>query len=241
MRGVSIAAAAVCFLVCVSGIGFSGTIDSPELSSDRPALVHGLRESTVTRIAPVQQTYGVGYTRATTNWECELFDAPATAVIGAIIGSSYGAWVVWDLSSMPFSAQVLRVEVEHDLWPDSWNEPGLRVVYKRTGSVYLPPPECWDVWQCMTYCPVYASVDMGAEPGLRRVDLGVGAMGEVQRQIWAGGQFCVAITVNYLDMIMGTAALPGWNSGSPELLVTWWNPSPVARASWASIKALYSP
>ena len=241
MRQIAIAAAAACLVTCVTSPGSALASGSTEVRVDGPALLHGLRGSTVTRIGPIQQAYGVGYIRATYSGDCEVHDAPVTAVIGAGVGIVEGAWVVWDLAAVPSHAEVVQVEVEYELRPDVHNEPQIRMDYRRIASVYMPPPECWDAWQCLAYCPVYTMVEMGTEIGLRHVVLGGSAMDDVQGKLAAGDEFSVGITLHHSDMMLGTATFPGWDAGGPDLLVTWRDPSPVAPRSWGMLKALFSP
>ncbi len=198
-------------------------------------------ESTVTRIAPVQQPYGVG-TVGSNGPTCLLADEPESATFsGGGVGGIKCVWVVWDLGSVPGDAEVLRVEIEHELTPYIQNHPDVRMHYKGLSTIYMPPPECYTALGVLVNGPLYTDVEMGTSAGTRRHVLEGSAAQDAEGQLSRRGMFSVGIVAPGDIEVLGSASLPGWNAGGPDLLVTWRDPSPVGRVSWGMLKALFRP
>jgi hypothetical protein len=220
----------------------SGQTDVPVSGAAEVAgpadVVAARRESTVTRIGSQQEAYGVGYI-ANNMMGCSLNDATTAAYYSNAFGAAEAAWAVWSLDAIPGNAEVIRVVIEHNLWPDPSNEPELETVYAGLGNVPLPPPACEELWGQLFSGPVYAQVPMGTSDGLRSHELGGSVIDDVERLLGDRALFAVAIRTLITVYPTGRAELPGWSAGGVDLLVTWRDPSPVDVASWGSIKALF--
>ena len=105
MRNLRPSLVALHLLWCTTGLALSGTISHTEPVGQSLELTPVRRESTVTRVGPVQQIWGVG--RVNIHGVppvCDLEDSPGTTMFGALAGSSHGAWVVWDLADVACNA-----------------------------------------------------------------------------------------------------------------------------------------
>ena len=226
-------------MLFLSVSGLSSSLADSKKNIESTALFPGLRDSTVTGIAPVQQEYGVGeLSWSTTNPpQCHADSKALGALFGNLLGGGSYVWIVWDMTALPQGAEIVSVEIEHELepWPD--NPLGMRIQYRSLGKTYLPPPDCWIALQDLQASSVYTDVEMGAVAGTRRYMLGDSAKVDVAGAVGRRGYFSVWIRSSGS---LGAAVVPGWSAGGPELIVTWRSPVAVKRESWGTIKMLFS-
>jgi hypothetical protein len=240
MRVIAIISGVLCVTLAMPVYGSARTPAYPAQSVESLPLVPASRESTVTRITNVQEPYGIAGVFVEDSSMCTLLDMPDFVQFGRThSGTLFGAWVVWDLAGLPEGAEVIRVEIEDYFGPSDGNEPGVRLVYRKMEGAYLPPPECWSAWSCLTSCPAYTDVDMGTEYGTRRYVLGGSAVSDVQDLVSGRSLFCVGLTVDYSDGLVGLGSLPGWNAGGADLLITWRDSTPAKAQQWGAIKGLF--
>ena len=242
MRRILLFTLAISLLTCFPAEGL--TLATAELRSGQKAvdLLPSLRDSTATRLAPVQQAYGVGEIC----WGpyppdyCTLWDRPTEAQFGALIGGSQAVWIIWDLEGLPSNAEVVRVEIEYYLTPHPYNDPDLILQYRSLGELYLPPPDCLDAKDDLFAGSVYTETEMDTSAGTRHHVLGGSAADDVAGALRSRGCFSAWLTVDSSTGI-GAALVPGWSAGGPELIVTWRDPGPVEPRSWGAVKAFFCP
>ena len=242
LRG-AVSTVAFCLLaVCFAqgsgydGIDRLGACDSWTLSS-------AARESTVTTIPSLQGEYAIGGVAILSHsGYCILEDFPGSAIFGTMATIDEQVWAVWNLDALPPDADVMRVEIQHTLYPEPWNDPGVRVLYKRLDCSVNPSTlPCLDVWSGLTMGEVYADVEMGTVAGTRRCELGGGATQHLEERLLLGEIFVLGISTDMQPEQQAAAMLPGWDAGGIELIVTWRDPSSVEPQSWSAIKALFRP
>ena len=239
MRGIAVVAKVFLLLVVLSAARLSNTIADSKTNLESPALTPGLNDSTITRIAPVQQDNGVGdWVLCTTSpFTCHMESKALIATVSWLIGCRQCIWIVWDMTAVPQDAEVISVEIEHELDPDPDNQPGIRLQYRSLENAYLPPPDCWIAYDDLMASSLYTDVEMGTSAGTRRYVLGGDATLDVAGAVGRQGYFSVWISA---PGPLGSASVPGWNAGGPELIVTWRSPVAIKRDSWSTLKALFS-
>ena len=142
-------------------------------------------DTMVTRITPVQQDYGVGslHTLITNPPQCHLESEALETWIANLYGAQHFIWIIWDMTLIPQDAEVVGVEIEHELIPDPYyNSPGTRLQYRSLENTYLPPPDCWIAYDDLQASSVYLDVEMGISSGIRRYTLGDSATVDVARR-----------------------------------------------------------
>jgi hypothetical protein len=234
--------AVVCFLLVPLAIaGPANTAGDSETNGDPCPATPGLRDSTVTRIAAFEQENGVGNLRsyATNPWICEVVSQPVAAVVSRLIGCSQFIWIIWDMAVVPEDAEIVSVEIEHELDPDTGHSyPETILWYRSLENTYLPPPDCSIATDDMIASSLYTEVKMGTSAGLRRYVLGGNATLDVAGAVSRRGYFSLWIAIGYPGPT-GAATVPGWSAGGPVLIVTWKSPVAVKNDSWGMIKALF--
>ena len=197
----------------------------------------------ITRLIPVKQDYGVGYTKEFFNGidNCFLENAPDSATFGFSWGTDYCAWVIWDLSMIPSGAEIVKVEIEHELKPHTQNS-GDRYYYRKLDSLLVQPPDCMDAYNILNSGVVYQSAEYGYLPGIVKYDLQENARMDVVAAIERQDYFSVAITKggSASTSVYAGGIIPGWDAGGPNLIVTWRRTVSVENRSWGSIKKSYS-
>jgi len=243
MRVIAIILVILCSMLVPLSVLFSGAGSASRIDGDsyQPALMP--LDSTVTRIAPVQQDYGVGCIIDFNVFPlgyCNVESAPDEAQFGFTWGFNRFAWIIWDLSVIPDDAEIIKVEIEHELSPASGNDTSVRYWYVMMDSVYLLPPDCQIAKDGFWNCTVYLDVDMGTMPGLRRYCLYEQARADVADAVAGRARFSIGLSGSQTLLRFGSATIPGWNSGGPELLVTWTRTVGVGNESWGALKSLYA-
>ncbi len=189
----------------------------------------------------MQQDYGVGNLGIYTTYplSCSTESQAIAATVSKLMGGSQFIWIIWDMAAMPQNAEIVRVEIEHELYPRPDNQDGVRLQYRSLKSVYLPPPDCSVALAELGTSAIYTDVEMGTAAGTRRFVLGGDATLNVAEAVDEQGYFSAWIGVANLSPL-GSATVPGWSAGGPELIVTWRIPVAVEHETWGAIKALYS-
>jgi len=242
MREIAIILAILCSMPVPSAAGNFGAGLSRGMSGDSYMPAGMPIDSTVTRIAPVQQDYGVGRISdyGYPSHDCIVESAPDKATFGFFWDINRFAWIIWDLSVIPEDAEIVKVEIEHELYPWSSNATGIRYWYVKMDSIYLPPPDCQIANDKFWDCTVYLDVDMGTMTGVRRYCLYERARVDVAAAVAGRACFSIGLSASQSLFRLGGATIPGWNSGGPELIVTWARTVGVENESWGGIKSLYS-
>lgn len=129
MRLIAIILAILCSMPVPSAAGNFGAGLSRGMSGDSYVPARMPLDSTVTRIAPVQQDYGVGRIEdfgQPYSGYCAVESSPDEAPFGFYWDINRFAWIIWDLSVIPEDAEIVKVEIEHELYPSSINWAGIR-------------------------------------------------------------------------------------------------------------------
>lgn len=242
MREIANILAILCSMSVPSPAGIYGAGSAPGMSGNSYPSAQMPLDSAVTRIAPVQQDYGVGRIEVFGHpylGYCAVESVPDEASFGFFYDYNRFAWIIWDLSVIPEDAEIVKVEIEHELYPWSSNATGIRYWYVKMDSIYLPPPDCQIANDKFWDCTVYLDVDMGTLPGVRRYCLYERARADVAAAVAGRTYFSIGLSASQTLFKLGGAKIPGWNSGGPELLVTWTRTVGVGNRSWSAIKSLY--
>jgi hypothetical protein len=199
---------------------------------------------TDTRISCLSDEYGVGYTVRVWPETCDVYDAPSRARFGVRYsapghGRIVTSWAVWSLDSIPADAEIVRVDIEHYLWPDEDNDPLCSMAYGVMDFVPIPPPECEELSGLMNSSDYYVSTRVGSTPELRRRKLGSRAVADVQSHVMDQSPFAVSIRYAWGPVHYGGGQIPGWDSGGVDLIVSWRRATPVEHGTWSVIKAMY--
>jgi hypothetical protein len=103
MREIAIILAVLCSMPVPSAAGIFGDGSSPGKSGVSYAPAGMPVDSTVTRIAPVQQDYGVGRIEDFGHpylGYCAVESSPDEAEFGFVYDTNRFSWIIWDLSDM---------------------------------------------------------------------------------------------------------------------------------------------
>jgi hypothetical protein len=239
MQGKAIVSKGLGLLLCLAAAAFSSAAGTSGTSAESTARNFGALDIVVTRIPPVQQDYGVGTVQTILSYpepQCYTESRPLTAGFHWLLGGSKYVWVIWDMTAVPQDAQIISVEIEHELEPNAGNQPGIRLQYRSLGRIYLPPPDCWVASSDAYTGSVYTDVEMGTSAGTRRYALGGSAVPDATGA--ARGRGCFSLWIVAAGKY-GWASVPGWSAGGPELIVTWGAPIAVERESWSTLKTLF--
>jgi len=217
------------------------SIEKNAVSSQSP---QATLDSLVTRIAPIQQDYGVGQLNkySDINDTCILESTPEEASFGFTFGSMRLAWVIWDVTVIPQDAEIVTVEIQHELFPNPYNQEGVRYWYRRLDSIYLTPPDCMIAYLEMRGGLMYLEVEMGDTAGTRCYSLGDSAIVDVANAVMNQNNYsiCISFCEWGSGSLPGIASIPGWSVGGPELIVTWRQKVGVSKESWGAIKRMHS-
>ena len=222
------------------GLGLFSTNSLAEKNVVLPQSVQIALDSLVTKIAPIQEEYGVGQVNYYTNNTCTLESASEEAIFGAVYGAMRLVWVIWDVTVIPQDAEIVSVEIQHELDP-IYHQEGLKYWYRRANNLYMPPPECMDAYSELRDGIMYLEVEMGDTTGTRHYSLGDSATVDLANAVTNQNHFSICISFcEWSDGTgIGLASIPGWSVGGPELIVTWREEVGVSEESWGAIKRLH--
>jgi len=193
---------------------------------------------TITRLAPVHQDNGVGsiYFATSNPPRCGMESEPLESRISSMIGVQYFTWIIWDMTIFPQDAEITGVEIEHELYPDPGSSPETHLQYRSLATSYLSLPDCGSALDEMVSSSIYLDIEMGLSPGTRRFSLGDSALADVAVAVENQGYFSIWICAAEYP---GSATLPGWDSGGPELIVSGRNQVDSEKESWGKIKSSF--
>ena len=240
MREIAVVVKVMFLLMLLPAAGLlSDTVDS-KMNVGSMGLSPGIGDTTATRIAPLQQENGVGELHIIGSLppQCYVVSEASVATFFWLSGGSSFVWVIWDMTSVPQDAEVISVEIEHELeLPYPINSPGIRLQYRSLKNAYLPPPDCWIALDDLGASSLYTDVELGTSAGTRRYLLGGSATLDVAGAVDGRSYFSIWIATAAGEI--GGASVPGWNANGPELIVKWRSPVAVKHESWGTLKALF--